>query len=168
MKTESNRTVALLVVALALIAGCGGHEEPVPPSETTADDDGSRASRPEPPPEGHGRQAILEKARQRGALIWGGGNEPGWNVEIGPELTTFVTSYGEVRHEFTTPQPTLDEPNGRTTYRTRFESHEIVVEIRRETCNDTMSDETFPLHLRVELDGRELRGCAVALAETGR
>lgn len=118
--------------------------------------------------EGHGRQAILDEARQRGALFRGAGNEPGWNVEVGPARTTLVTNYGEERYEFATPPPVVDEPSRRTTYQARFEGHEIFVEWTIETCSDTMSDETFPASVRVELDGRELRGCGVVLAGAER
>ena len=132
------------MLALALTAGCVGPEEPSP--------------RKQAPPEGHGRHAIFR----------GAGNEPGWNIEIGPAKTVLVTSYGEERHEFATPDPVLDEPAGRTTYGTSFDGHEIVVILTHESCNDTMSDETFPLRVRIELDDRELRGCGVELAGSER
>ena len=138
----------LLIVSLTVSGGCG--------EGTTRHE--------ESPGEGHGRQAILDQARQRGALFRGAGNEPGWNVEVGPVRTTLVTRYGEERHEFATPSPVVDETGRRTTYATRFDGHEIVVEWTIETCSDTMSDETFPASVRVVLDGRELLGCGVVLS----
>ncbi len=93
------------------------------------------------------------------ASFRGTGNEPGWNIEIRPATTVFVTNYGEERHEFATPQPAVAESGQRKSYRAEFDGHEILVELTPETCADTMSDETFPMRVRVELDGRELHGC---------
>ncbi len=108
--------------------------------------------------------AIWEHARLNGVDFRAIGNEPGWQLEIqsGADMV-FIADYGKTTHRFTTPEPEIDEPNGRTTYATRNTEHQIVVKLEGTACRDSMSGEPFAVSVRVELDDRLYRGCGKAL-----
>jgi uncharacterized membrane protein len=93
----------------------------------------------------------------------GRGNEPGWNLEIGPDNIVFITNYGSDRYELPTPSPEVNRGQGRTTYRTQANGHELIVVLEAKECRDTMADETFEMMVTVTLDGKGLNGCGTPL-----
>jgi putative lipoprotein len=107
-----------------------------------------------------------EAARLRGVDYRAVGQEPGWAVEIheGVEIR-FETDYGETRATAPAPAPQVD--GGRRTYRARTAAHEIIVQIDRTPCEDSMSGEPFPTTATVWLDGREHLGCGRELRRPG-
>ncbi len=106
------------------------------------------------------QRAVWEHAKLNGADFRAVGNEPGWNLEILEQSRiVLVSDYGAVRHEFPLPEPSADQDARTTRYRTRAEGHDLILVLRGEPCQDTMSGESFDTTVLVTLDGRELVGC---------
>lgn len=107
--------------------------------------------------------SIRADAVLRGVDFWATGNEPGWLLEIGPDLTSLVADYGQRELEFPTTDPVVEQAGRRTTYRTSAEGHTLQIEILGDECFDDMSGERFESLVRITLDGEALRGCGTAL-----
>lgn len=108
------------------------------------------------------RHSIREDARLRGVAIWASGNEPGWILEIGKELSMFKVDYGQEVLEFSTPVPKVDRERARTIYLHSGE-RELEIQVRSETCTDSMTGERFRIGIEISFDGRKLNGCGMAL-----
>jgi uncharacterized membrane protein/membrane-bound inhibitor of C-type lysozyme len=109
------------------------------------------------------RRAVWEHAKLSGVDFRAVGNEPGWHMEIRPEVIVLVTDYGEHRYAFPTPAPDEDDVERSTTYRTEADGIALEITLRGERCTDTMSDEAYETSVEVLLDGRRLMGCGRAL-----
>ena len=108
--------------------------------------------------------SLLEDARVRGVTFRGVGNEPGWRLEIGPaHRVMFEDGYGSMRIVFQSLPPLPETTSGVTIHESTSGSHRLKVTLRREICADTMSDETFPYSVDVEIDGARRRGCGTSL-----
>lgn len=104
-------------------------------------------------------ESLLEDARIRGVLYRGLGNEPGWTLEIGPGgALTWITGYGEERHEYPEVLVSGDDATG-VVYTATDDAGEIKVTVKRARCQDDMSGEAFDHQFTVTASGRELRGC---------
>jgi len=109
-------------------------------------------------------QSLLEDARVRGITFRGMGNEPGWLLEIGPEnRIMFEDGYGSMRVVFQSLPPRTDTQSGVTIHENTSNAYRLKVTLRRQTCADTMSDETFPYTVDVEVEGARRRGCGQSL-----
>jgi uncharacterized membrane protein len=107
-------------------------------------------------------QSLLEDARIRGLDFRGTGNEPGWLIEIGPGNTAyFEDRYGSVRLAFPDLQR-LDADSG-TAYAGRSGVHRLRVLLKQQRCADSMSDDTFPVTVELDIDGERRRGCGTLL-----
>lgn len=115
------------------------------------------------PCRGDRRRSLIEDAKLRGVSYRGVGNEPGWILEIGPDVIVLVHDYGQARAVFPMVESVVDADARRSVYRTSTEAHRLRVVISGEPCRDTMSGEAFETTLDVDLDGRSLRGCGRAL-----
>ncbi len=106
------------------------------------------------------RASIWEHAKLNGVSFRAVGNEPGWVLEIrAGERLDLSYDYGqsELTVPITTRQPGID---GRVTiYSGSAGGQTMKVSLSGEGCSDTMSDETFPTRVQVELDGRTFSGC---------
>jgi putative lipoprotein len=109
-------------------------------------------------------QSLLEDARVRGITFRGMGNEPGWLLEIGPEnRIMFEDGYGSMRVVFQSLPPRTDTQPGVTIHENTSTAYRLKVTLRLQTCADTMSDETFPYTVDVEVEGARRRGCGQSL-----
>ena len=109
-------------------------------------------------------QSLLEDARIRGVTFRGTGNEPGWLLEIGPEnRVMFEDGYGSMRVVFQSLPPRADAQPGVTIHENTSNAYRMKITLRRQTCADTMSDETFPFTVDVEVEGAKRRGCGQSL-----
>lgn len=109
-------------------------------------------------------QSLLEDARVRGITFRGTGNEPGWLLEIGPDnRLMFEDGYGSMRVVFQSLPPRSDSPPGVTVHENTSSAQRLKVTLRRQKCADTMSDETFPYTVDIEIDGVKRRGCGRSL-----
>jgi len=109
------------------------------------------------------RQSTLETSRLKGNEFYATGNEPGWKLEIGPTETVLVTDYGNWRFQFPTPVPETDSVLGRTFYEAHQDGVDIVIELRNQTCHDSMNGWEYPTTVLIRLGSRELRGCGTPL-----
>jgi len=108
--------------------------------------------------------SLLEDARVRGVTFRGVGNEPGWRLEIGPDhRLMFEDGYGSMRVVFQSLPPRSDSPPGVTVHENTSSAQPLKVTLSRQTCADTMSDETFPFTVEIEIDGVKRRGCGQPL-----
>ena len=104
-----------------------------------------------------------ETARARGAAFRAIGNEPGWSVEVAsgdrPALHAEL-DFGARRIEVTSAAATAEGWRGETA-----DGSEVVLEIRREECRDTMSGQAFPASARLRVGDASWRGCGRFLLE---
>lgn len=109
-------------------------------------------------------QSLLEDARVRGVTFRGTGNEPGWLLEIGPgNRVLFEDGYGSMRVVFQSLPPRTDSPPGVTVHESNSSAQQLKVTLRRQTCADTMADETYPYTVNIEVDGIKRQGCGRSL-----
>lgn len=103
-----------------------------------------------------------EDARRRGVNFRAVGQEPGWVLEIQAERNMLMMAdYGSRR--VLLPTPEVELLDGRERYEASDERHSMVVEIELHHCFDTMSGQAYSNRVRVQLNGREYRGCGDAL-----
>ncbi|MFN2239103.1 MAG: COG3650 family protein [Thermoanaerobaculia bacterium] len=106
-------------------------------------------------------ESVWQDARLRGVEFRAAGNEPGWYLELDSNgRAVLVTAYGAERHVFTSVRK-AGEPLSRLT--AEGSGRRLEAKIDPEPCFDAMSGETYPLSVRVGLDGDELRGCGAML-----
>ena len=109
-------------------------------------------------------QSLLEDARVRGVTFRGVGNEPGWLLEIGPDnRVMFEDGYGSMRVVFQSLPPLSNTQPGVTIHQNTSSAYQMKITLRRQTCADTMSDETFPYSVDIEVEGAKRRGCGQTL-----
>ena len=109
-------------------------------------------------------QSLLEDARIRGVTFRGRGNEPGWLLEIGPgNRGMFEDRYGSIRMFFADLKPQIDAASGATIYTGESNGRRLRVVLLPQSCADTMSDETFPASVSLEIDGARRSGCGTPL-----
>jgi len=109
-------------------------------------------------------RSLVEDARARGVLYRGSGNEPGWTVEIGPHTAlTYLTNYGETRHDYGDATATGDPLAGGRIYSAQDGGESIRVTVTQERCADDMSGASFDHSFRVEVGGKTYRGCGERL-----
>jgi uncharacterized membrane protein len=104
-----------------------------------------------------------EAARTRGAAFRAVGNEPGWWVEVGsgdhPTLRAEL-DFGARPIEVAGATATTAGWRGAAS-----DGSEVVLEIRREECRDTMSGHGFPASARLRVGDSTWRGCGRFLRE---
>lgn len=109
-------------------------------------------------------RSLVADARERGVLYRGTGNEPGWLVEIGPgNRATYVTLYGDERHEFPTVTERAGETVGVRVFTADTDQGSFKVSVAREPCQDDMSGDEFDYRMVVEWGEQTRRGCATAV-----
>jgi putative lipoprotein len=136
-----------LLIAAVLLSGCG---EPEPATAPAAGIDEASTDN------------VWQKAKLRGVSFRAVGQEPGWLLEItnGKEIL-LVTDYGQSRTSLPYVEPAVFPEERRTVF--SIEAGETTIEIRGETCRDSMSGEEFEVTVVVKRPDRELRGCGRAL-----
>jgi putative lipoprotein len=109
-------------------------------------------------------RSILEDAKLRGVDFRAAGHHPGWSLEItrGADIV-LVTGFGERRYVFPTPDPAVDPLDRKTEFRTTAAARELVVLLEARECRDTMSGDSFPTTVTVQLDYEVLLGCGTPL-----
>ncbi len=86
-----------------------------------------------------------------------GGNEPGWNLEIGEKSLRLTLDYGQ--RVVTIPAPRPDRSPGATRYAGSDGGKALAVTVLDRTCADTMTGMPRPATVEVSFDGRALKGC---------
>jgi putative lipoprotein len=109
------------------------------------------------------RASIIEDARLRGVDFRATGNEPGWELEIGPAGILLIANYGTDRHRFPATQPAEDRKNRVTTYRSESGVRSLGLRLTQTRCRDSMSDDVYETTVEVTFDGQIWRGCGQAL-----
>lgn len=102
-----------------------------------------------------------QAARLRGVRLRAIGQEPGWVVEIGPDLLVALLDYGA--RILRSPAAAPPEEGEATARAIRTDGGPLVVRAEEEPCRDAMSGERFALTVRIEFEGRRLRGCGMRL-----
>ncbi len=107
-------------------------------------------------------RAPWEEARRRGVSFRAVGQEPGWVLEIQPGKHMLLDAdYGALRVLLPAPEAELTEAGER--YEIITEKHKMRVDIRLESCADTMSGAVYRNQVTATLDGRVFNGCGDAL-----
>ncbi len=105
-----------------------------------------------------------EDAKLRGADFRGTGNEPGWHIELfSSEESVLVTDYGQQTLRFMAEGPEDLTPGPGSVFTGQSQGLDIRVELTPGPCQDTMIDYEYETTVVVNVGGRELRGCGVAL-----
>lgn len=105
------------------------------------------------------QRAVWEHAKLRGVDFRAVGNEPGWHLEIRPELISYVTDYGNTSRIFARPQPTVDQSGRRVTYLVHDNEDTIHIQIEGRPCQDSMSGEEFEATVTIRINDTSYRGC---------
>ncbi len=106
------------------------------------------------------RASIWEHAKLDGVSFRAAGNEPGWVLEIrdGDRLD-LTYDYGQAELSVPIAETRSDTGSRITTYSGAAGERTMLVRLSAEGCSDTMSDETFPTRVEVQLEERTLSGC---------
>lgn len=152
MKNHRYGPQFIVILALFTVTGCGdaGRED---------------AGVPEIAPSVRNPEICEAEASQpwvdaciRGVTYRAIGQEPGWELEIGPQRTMMLeTDYGEQRHDAVLNSP--DRDGRRLAYTASADGVSVTITIEEEPCQDIMSGEAFPTSVSVTVDGRQLDGC---------
>ncbi|UKJ07042.1 COG3650 family protein [Solitalea lacus] len=98
--------------------------------------------------------------------FWALGSEPNWNLQISQSenLISFEDFNTQKGYRFNYKTPRINSDTTSWTYesRNREERSNIRVIIRKQDCNDTMSDHVYKYSAEVSINGRNYKGCAVA------
>jgi uncharacterized membrane protein len=113
--------------------------------------------------------SLLEDARARGITFRGRGNEPGWLVEVGPAGRVVLSGMQGgpdilQRQAWPDLQATPGPVHGSTRYTGESAGRRYVIVVMPDPCIDDMTGERFPAVVRLEVDGRRLRGCGTPIA----
>lgn len=150
----SQRFRLLIGPALLMLAACQPSAEvpdiaPAPPA---------------PPEAPAGAQSVpaspWDAAAARGVGFRAVGNEPGWFMEIdrGANPTLRATlDYGERIIEVANAQVLHGDPPGYEG--TTADGTRVVVQVRRETCSDGMSDRSYEASVTLQAGETTYRGC---------
>jgi uncharacterized membrane protein len=102
------------------------------------------------------RRAVWEQAKLDGADFRAIGHEPAWELRILEQSRiVLVADYGASHVEGPLPEPEVEPEAGIT----RWHADDLVVEVMRQTCTDTMTGEQFSSQVMVHWRERTLRGC---------
>ena len=100
----------------------------------------------------------MGRRRAAGVAFRALGNEPSWNLEIGPDQQLVLnTDLGQRRTTTRHVEPAVD--GARTTYRAANDGQDPTVVVERRPCNDTMSGELFDAAVTVTFESATLHGC---------
>ncbi|MBF8223636.1 COG3650 family protein [Halomonas sp. 328] len=90
------------------------------------------------------------------------GNEPFWNLAIDTQGLRFADPFTGL--DVRTPLPEAEAlAAGGSVYHAQTEAHDLRVEIRPETCHDSMAGAPFETTVSVTLDGQQFEGCGGAV-----
>lgn len=104
------------------------------------------------------RASIWEEAKLRGVDFRAIGNEPPWQLEIGPDSIVLKTGYESSAQAYPLVNPTSESQQS-SLYRTHTDNRQLTVLISAGHCADSMSGEEFASTVVVRGDGLELTGC---------
>jgi membrane-bound inhibitor of C-type lysozyme len=103
-------------------------------------------------------ESLREDARVRGVRYRAVGNEPGWELELGPGTRlTWITNFGEQRYDFAAAQATV-AADGASVFTAQQGTSAIRATLRPETCVDDGEVE-YDHAAIVEFEGATFRGC---------
>jgi len=107
-------------------------------------------------------RAPWEDARRRGVDFRAVGNEPGWHLEIREDDSLlFVGDYGASKLRFT---DISRESGGEQVFYTAIQgANTLRVTVVESECNDSMSGESFPFAVMVQINDRSYQGCGRSL-----
>ncbi|MCE2945553.1 MAG: MliC family protein [bacterium] len=113
--------------------------------------------------------SLVEDARARGITFRGQGNEPGWLLEVGPANRVLLAGMPGgpdflQRREWPDLAAAPGPVHGSTRYTGESGGRRYTIVVLPDPCVDDMSGERFPAAVRIEVDGRRLRGCGTPIA----
>lgn len=81
------------------------------------------------------------------------GTEPGWTIEITPDLLNYDGDYGDTKM-------TVANPGARSSFNgERYITDRLTVDITHGECSDGMSDRRYRDRVTVTADGKTVKGC---------
>jgi uncharacterized membrane protein len=140
----------LTAVALALTACQSKEAEPSTDNAVQAEQAAIQAS-------------PWAQAEARGLAFRGIGTEPGWLIEVGSGAAPALHAeldYGERIVDVASAEAFGDGYRGST-----GDGVAVELQIRRETCSDGMSDESYPAAIALTVGERSYQGCGRYLGE---
>lgn len=110
------------------------------------------------------QEKSWQAAKLRGVDFRALGQEPGWHLDISKgDQITYIGNYGEDTISASTPAPSIDSKDGRTTYKVQTDADTLIVEITEEPCTDPMSGFSFPQTVVVTAGSQNYSGCGRTL-----
>lgn len=108
------------------------------------------------------QEAIWQDAKFRGVSFRAVGNEPGWLIEITPNVhVKYFTNYG--RFETVLPYKKPIETEQSSMFELTKNQNTLLFEIINKPCTDTMSGQKFASSVRGQFNGKAFSGCGRAL-----
>jgi len=109
------------------------------------------------------KEAVFEKAKLQGYDFRATGNEPGWSLLIAGDELSYDGDYGQTKYRFKKAIIDTNMQEKNTIYKADENNHKIIVKLEAKKCSDTMSDDEFETTVTLNIDGKKLNGCGVAL-----
>lgn len=102
--------------------------------------------------------------REATPVFHANGQEPGWRLDIdSANGLRLVADYGKTAITMPTSRRTQSS-DGTVTYAADTDARSANVTVQPSPCHDSMSGESFPFTVAVQLDNRRLSGCGRGLA----
>jgi len=113
--------------------------------------------------------SLVEDARARGITFRGQGNAPGWLLEVGPANRVVLSgapggSDTTLRQAWPDLRPVPGPVYGSTRYTGEAGGRRYQIVVTPDPCVDDMSGQRFQAVVRIEIDGKRLRGCGTPIA----
>ncbi|MBB6612069.1 copper resistance protein NlpE N-terminal domain-containing protein [Pontibacter sp. Tf4] len=109
---------------------------------------------------------LWDEKRRLGIDFIATGNEPGWSLEIDLEKGMYFKTLPTETIALQTAATSPEQKGKTTTYRSKSENGELVVEITEQPCEDTMSGKQSSYSVKVTAKGMEFIGCGMYLGES--
>jgi uncharacterized membrane protein len=109
------------------------------------------------------KKAVWERAKLQGYDFRAVGNEPGWTLLIAGDNISYNGDYGATKYRFKKANIDTNMQKKQTVFSADENGHKIRIKLEAKKCLDTMSDDSYETSVSLEIDGKKLRGCGMAL-----
>ena len=109
------------------------------------------------------KKSIIEKAKLDGYDFRATGNEPGWTLLIIGDTIIYSGDYGTTNYTFKKSKYITNKEEKYTIYTANTKEHKLSLKLEGKACLDTMSDDSYETSVSLEIDGKKLLGCGMAL-----
>src|SRR5690606_36119198 len=110
-----------------------------------------------------GDTSRWNESRKQGVDFVGHGNEPGWLLEIDHEKNIIFETLPSQEVSISAPAPKPVVSGNTTRYSVQTSTGELLVEVVKSNCTDTMSGEVSAYSVKITANGATYNGCGLFL-----